>query len=240
MLSVVIRVDEGQRVKDRGGRSWRQIAMEAWGTDILEERSFLALILSRLFVLMASSMLLQLGVLYLAQTFALAQSEIAVPQTVVVGIAAVGNVLAVVPAARLSDRVGRKRVIYLSCLLGAIGMSIVALAPSILVSYIGVAFYAVASGMFLAVDWALMTDIIPKASSGRFMGMSNVATASAGILALGLGGVLLDVVNGALGYGSGPRAAFVLAVLLYGVGAVFLRPVDERRREEPVAAVAAA
>jgi MFS family permease len=238
MLSVVIRVNEGSRVRDRAGRSWRQIALEAWGTDILRERSFLSLILSRLFVLMASSMLLQLGVLYLAQTFALTQDQLGIPQTVVVGIAAVGNILAVVPAARLSDRIGRKRVIYASCLLGAIGMSIVATAPSVLVSYVGVAFYAVASGMFLAVDWALMTDIIPKASSGRFMGMSNVATASAGILALGLGGILLDVVNGLLGYGAGPRAAFILAVLLYGVGAIFLHPVDERRREDPLPAVA--
>src|ERR1700674_4395727 len=134
MLGVVIRVDEGRRVKDRAGRWWRQIALEAWGTDILRERSFLSLILSRLFVLMASSMLLQLGVLYLAQTFALGQNEIAIPQTVVVAIAAIGNILAVVPAARLSDRIGRKRVIYASCLLGAIGMSIVAAAPSVLVS----------------------------------------------------------------------------------------------------------
>jgi MFS family permease len=240
MLSVVIRVDEGKRVKDRAGRTWREIAMEAWGTDILRERSFLSLILSRLFVLMASSMLLQLGVLYLAQTFALKQDEIAIPQGVVVAIAAIGNIVAVVPAARLSDRIGRKRVIYASCALGAVGMSIVAAAPSVTVAYLGIAFYAVASGMFLAVDWALMTDIIPKASSGRFMGMSNVATASAGILALGLGGVLLDVVNRLLGYGTGPRAAFVLAVVLYGVGAFFLRPVDERRREEPASVGATA
>ena len=28
----------------------------------------------------------------------------------------------------------------------------------------------------LAVDWALMTDIIPKAATGRYMGLSNVAT----------------------------------------------------------------
>ena len=118
MLSVVIRVDEGHRVKDRAGRPWREIAMEAWGTDILEEHSFLSLIVSRLFVLMASSMLLQLGVLYLAQTFSLEQNEIAIPQTTVVVIAALGNIIAVVPAARLSDRIGRKRVIYASCALG--------------------------------------------------------------------------------------------------------------------------
>ena len=46
-------------------------------------------------------------------------------------------------------------------------------------------------GSFLAVDWALITEIIPKASSGRYMGISNVATASSGVLALILSGFLV-------------------------------------------------
>ena len=55
---------------------------------------------------------------------------------------------------------------------------------------------AARQGMFLAVDWALMTDIIPKASSGRYMGMTNVATASSGVLAVAIGGTLMDLVGG--------------------------------------------
>ena len=38
-----------------------------------------------------------------------------------------------------------------------------------------------------------MTDIIPKASSGRYMGLSNVATASAGVLAVAIGGTVIDL-----------------------------------------------
>ena len=38
----------------------------------------------------------------------------------------------------------------------------------------------------------------------------------------------MDVVGG----GAGPRAALWLAVVLFGVGALLLRPVDERRRED--------
>jgi MFS family permease len=77
-----------------------------------------------------------------------------------------------------------------------------------------------------------MTDIIPKASSGRYMGLSNVATASAGVLALAVGGTLMDVVGGPTLDGSGPRAALWLAVVLMGVGALLLWPVDERRRDD--------
>jgi MFS family permease len=73
-----------------------------------------------------------------------------------------------------------------------------------------------------------MTDIIPKASSGRYMGLSNVATASAGVLAVATGGTLMDLVGGPFG----PRAALWLGVALFGLGALLLRPVDERRRED--------
>jgi MFS family permease len=88
--------------------------------------------------------------------------------------------------------------------------------------------------MFLAVDWALMTDIIPKASSGRYMGISNVATASAGVLAIAIGGGLI---MDRFALATGPRAAMVFGAVSYGIGALLLWPVREKRREdeEPVA-----
>jgi hypothetical protein len=75
------------------------------------------------------------------------------------------------------------------------------------------------------------------------MGISNVATATAGIFSLLAGGKLMDFVNGVAGYGSGPRAAFLLAVAFFVIGALLLRPVVEPRTRrdaplspEPVAA----
>jgi MFS family permease len=88
----------------------------------------------------------------------------------------------------------------------------------------------VAAGAFLAVDWALMTDIIPKATSGRYMGISNVVTAAAGPLALGIGGIAMDRI-GAFDFALGPRVAYAFAVVYYIIGALLLRPVDARRRE---------
>ena len=119
-------------------------------------------------------------------------------------------------------------------------MAIVALAPVMAIVIAGAALFGAGSGMFLAVDWALMTDIIPKASSGRYMGISNVATATAGIFSLLTGGKLMDVVNKIGAYGDGPRAAFLLAVAYFVVGAILLRPVVEprSRRGDPVASTA--
>ena len=236
MLSVVIRVREGRAPRDRAGRSWVSVAAEAWGTDILQERSFLFLVASRLAVLMAGGALTNLAIFYLSRSQGMTQEEAGGSFTLLVGLVAIGTLITIVPAARISDRVGRKKVIYVSCAVGAVGMALVAGAPSFPLALLGAVTYGLSAGIFLAVDWALMTDIIPKAAAGRYMGLSNVATASAGVLAIAVGGTLMDVIGG----GDGPRAALWMAVALFGIGALLLVPVDERRRELEVSAPAVA
>jgi len=231
-IGTILWVREGRAAKDRAGRSWRSVAAEAWGTDVFRERSFVWLVGSRLLFLMGVSLIYNLSVIYLERSMILNPDEqkFWIPVTsVVIG----GSILAsTIPAARLSDRFGRKPVIYTACGMGALGMAVLALAPGVLVAEAGILLVAVGAGAFLAVDWALMTDIIPKASSGRYMGMSNVATASAGAFALILGGPLVDIIGGVEETGAGPRAAVAVGVLLFLSAAALLRPVDERRRED--------
>ena len=237
MLGVFVSVNEGTRVKSRGGRSWFSIAREAWGTDILRERSFLWLVSSRLFILTAASLYPVLSTFYLAQVFGLGARETGDTKILFLGVVATCLTIAVVPAARLSDRLGRKRIIYVSCGVGATGLALGAVAPILPVALLGAAMFALSAGAFLAVDWALMSDIVPKASTGRYMGISNVATASAGTVALALGGAgVMDTVNKWLGYGAGPRAALLFGVVCYIIGALLLRPVIEKRREDPLVA----
>ena len=77
-----------------------------------------------------------------------------------------------------------------------------------------------------------MTDIIPKAASGRYMGISNVATAASGVVAIAVAlKVVMDTVTVAVDPGTGPRAAMLVGVACYGIGALLLRPVRERRDE---------
>jgi Na+/melibiose symporter-like transporter len=174
MLSVALGVREGRAAKDRAGRSWAAVAREAWGTDLLHERSFLWLVGSRLFVLIGSLMLLQLGVFYVVRSLGLAdKSDAGQVFLMVSGLVAAMVLLTVVPAARASDRLGRKPVIYAACGVGALALSIIAVAPSMSLVLVGAGLLGVSTGSFLAVDWALMTDIIPKASSGRFMGSAT-------------------------------------------------------------------
>ena len=73
-----------------------------------------------------------------------------------------------------------------------------------------------------------MTDIIPKAASGRYMGLSNVATQSSTTIAVIIGGLLLDVIaRMALGPGTGARVILVVGVGYFVLGALALRAVIE-------------
>jgi len=248
MIPLVLFLDEGRQAPDRGGRSWRQIALSAWGTDILRERSYVWLLVSRLFFLMAPGTLTFLGLYYLVQTFGYAEAEsggLLLLLTVVLGVT---TGLTTLPAARLSDRIGRKRTIFIAIAFAMVGMAGVALAPGFQLMVVAVIPVGMASGTFLAVDWALMTDIIPKATTGRYMGISNVATAVSGPLGQLIAGFLVaglvfaglppdlrgvpDSGPSSAFYALAPRIAMGLTLIFLIISAFALRHVDEHRRDD--------
>jgi MFS family permease len=234
MIGTVAFVREGKAAKPRNGRSWASIARSAWGLDILQERSFVFLVLSRLLFLAGTNVLLGFYILFLNRSLGFddAQKETWVP--IITGTVAVFTALTTIPSGILSNRVGRKPTIYLACTIGTAGLATIATAPAIEVVLVGATLVGMATGTFLAVDWALMTDIIPKASSGRFMGISNLAVALAGPTAGLLAGPIIDLVGGVAETGEGPRAALLAGSLLYLAAAALLRPVDPRPREQRI------
>ncbi len=240
-VATVISVDEGRRAKDRGGRPWREIAFETWGTDVLRERSFVFLVASRLFVLAGVSMFTREADLYLNYALGFSADERGFWIKVATLVLGLSVVVVCLPAARLSDRLGRKTLIFAACAIGALGSAIVLFAPGIPVAIGGGVVIGVAAGIFVSVDWALMSDIIPKAESGRYMGLSNVATGMAGTVAVVSAGATVFLITRALGeefLGPATRLGFLIAIGFFGLGALLLRPVDPRRREDDPAALA--
>ena len=169
------------------------------------------LLVSRLLFLVGGSLLVNFVVIYLARAYGMSQAEANAMYVAILIVVVAANVVAILPASRLSDRIGRKPLIFAACAGGAVGTAIIALTPSIPIAFVGAALFGAANGSFLAVDWALMTDIIPRASAGRYMGMSNVATGSAGPdRRIAVGGVVLDLVTSAGNEPLSPRVVFIL------------------------------
>jgi len=240
MLSVVVGVGKGMPPKPREGKSWFAIARETWGTDILRERSYVWLVASRLFFMTAGGILFAYVVIYLKNVFGYDESGAGAVNAAMLIAVAIATLLVVVPISRLSDRIGRKPVIYVACVVGAVGAGLVSVAPHVAVAIVGAGLFGMSAGIFLSVDWALMTDIIPRASAGRYMGLSNVATGSAPLFAAAFGGVVLDVTAQLGGDALAPRVTYFAAVFLYGISALLLRPVVEPRRRAGSAAPPAA
>lgn len=239
-IGTVVFVREGRQAKARDGRSWWSIAREAWGTDILRERSYTWLLASRFFVMAGGAFLANWAIIWMERALGFGADEKATWVTAILGATAVATALATIPAAKASDRVGRKPVIWAACAIGAVGVATFAFAPAIEVALVGGLLVGIGSGMFLAVDWALLSELVPKASSGRYMGMSNLATALQGVIAVLCGGLVLDIVaSGFLGVeadvAASARWAIGIGVLFYAAGALLLAPVrePERRRTAP-------
>ncbi|MDL2335920.1 MAG: MFS transporter, partial [Chloroflexota bacterium] len=247
MIPLVLFIREGRAAPSREGRSWPRIALSAWGTDILRERNYVWLLVSRLFFLMGPTLPLSLGVFYLRQSLGSSDELAAVQIFIIAAVVGVTTGLATLPAARLSDRYGRKTMIYAGIAIGILGNIGVALAPSFEVALGALVFVGVSSGSFLAVDWALMTDIIPKATTGRYMGISAVATGLSGPLGRFIANPLLTVliiVGLAAGmnpatdasqssfYALGPRLVILLGVVFFVISAWALRRVNPARRED--------
>ena len=114
-------------------------------------------------------------------------ARIAADLTITVG---AGLIVVVYFAARLSDRVGRKPVLYASGAIGSAGIVLLFFAksyPQILASG---ALIGIAMGAFLGTGWALATDMVAKGEEARYLGLTNLAMAGGSALARLLGPVI--------------------------------------------------
>ncbi len=102
--------------------------------------------------------------------------------------------LLVFPAGWLSDRFGRLRLNLFSGALASLGILLLILVKDVTALYLFGAIIGMATGIFLSVNWALATDLIPLEEAGKYLGLSNLATAGASA-ASRLGGPFIDGLN---------------------------------------------
>ena len=74
-LVLIARVHDGPASRGRGSRSWSTIARSAWGRDILAQRSFLWLVVSRLFFLAGTGTIIRFALLYLERSMRMTPAE---------------------------------------------------------------------------------------------------------------------------------------------------------------------
>jgi MFS family permease len=79
----------------------------------------------------------------------------------------------------------------------------------------------------MSTNWALANDMAPKGDAGKYMGLTNLATAGSAAIAR-LEGPMTDTLNNAApGEWWGWTALFIISALLMMVSALFLRKIPE-------------
>ena len=146
-------------------------------------------------------------------------------------------------AGALSDRFGRKRMVYISgafmALVGALFVAVQFSAPALLVivTFIGAAIFGLGYGAYVSVDWALVTDVLPDEKNyARDMGIWNVALTLPQVLAYLIGAftIVAFSVGGIFAISGQPNfgytTLFILLVIYAVIGTVTVRNIRGVKR----------
>ena len=143
--------------------------------------------------------------------------------------------LAVYPFGKLSDQIGRKKVILASSLVASGGVFALLLATSSLHVLLIGSVLGASAGAFLSASWAMATDMVSSGRTAQQMGITNAAAVGGTALAklAGPGVDLLNRIETDLGY------TILLAAcgLLFIIGAMLLLPVQSNSVAMPHPAV---
>ncbi|MDP3047025.1 MAG: MFS transporter, partial [Chloroflexota bacterium] len=201
----------------------------AFLSSLFCSRDFSLWLISRLFILLGSNLVRNYALYFLTDVLRLPNPAAEVGN--LLAIIAVAIAIVVYPAGALSDRWGRKPLVILSGALGAAGALLMVTASSLEMVLIDGGIIGVSIGIFLSVNWAWGADLIPSGDSGRFLGISNIATAGSGVVA-GLGGLILDYFN-AQSVNMGYPVLFGSAAVCYVLGTLVVLGVRDVRVSRP-------
>lgn len=204
-----------------GQRHERSVRRPTASLSALADRDFLIAFLSRLLVQTAVS----LNVLYLL--FFLGQ-ETGIntvfpdlrPAAVLGGLLTLSTTLSVIAGltgGRMSDRIGRRRILTFSgALLLAVGTFVMVVWPTWPGPVMAQAILGLGIGLYAITEMALIAEVLPAPDqAGRDMGLMNVAVTGSQILGPAAGLIALE-------WGSGLRTIYLMGAVLALVGAFLI------------------
>jgi Na+/melibiose symporter-like transporter len=150
-------------------------------------------------------------------------------------LATIGVTLTVLvfPAGYLSDRFGRLRLNKFSGALAGLGIFLLLFVNSVGRLYLIGGLIGMATGIFLSVNWALATDLVPLEAAGKYLGLTNLATAGAAA-ASRAAGPLIDGLNALYpGRYLGYPVLFILTSTVPVLGVLVLRQIRVKGQNEP-------
>lgn len=200
----------------------------AWvgiGSSAREQTGFIWWVINRLLFLAAVGSIQGFAQYFLRDVLHIPNA--ASMTTVLLAVVALFLVPSALGGGYLADRLGRRRLVGLAGLIAAAGTFLLLFATSIPLVLVSGCIIGLGTGTFMASNWALGTDLVPSQQAGRYLGISNLAGAGAGIVGAGIGGPMADFFN-TISPGLGYLVIFAIYGALFVLSTLSLSQVHTR------------
>ncbi|MFN2149090.1 MAG: MFS transporter [Anaerolineales bacterium] len=172
------------------------VYLGAWvgiGEAASQHKSFIWWVINRLLFLAAIGSIQGFAQFYIADV--LHAEEPATVTTLLLAVVALFLIPSALGGGYLADRIGRRVLVGFAGLACTLGTCVLLISPTLTAVIVGGCILGLGAGTFMATSWALGTDLAPAGEAGRYLGISNLAGAGAGIVGAGIGGPLADFFN---------------------------------------------
>ena len=180
------------------------------GQDAHQHKPFIWWVINRLLFLAAVGSIQGFAQYFLSDVIRI--SDAARQTTYLLGAVALFLLPSAIGGGFIADKIGRKRLVGISGLIAACGTLLLIFASDMSLVIVSGCIIGLGTGTFMATNWALGTDLAPKDQAGKFLGISNLAGAGAGIIGAGIGGPMADFFNALQ-----PGLGYLVIVALYGL-----------------------
>ena len=191
--------------------------------------SFQWWVINRLLFLAAVTSIQGFAPYFLMSTFNISREAAIDLSANLMMVAGIFTLLSALPSGWLSDKVGHRILVVISGLIGASGTGILLLTaryPQMELIYLSGCMIGLATGLFMTTNWALGTTLVPDDKAGRYLGISNLAGAGAGMVGAGIGGPIADLLN-RLSPGSGYFVLFFCYAVLFLLSSVIVTRIKQ-------------
>lgn len=167
------------------------ILRKSFRIDVKANPDFIRFVLSRLFFIIPLTAFQAFGLYFFRDYLGVANPAAVMGNfTLFSSLCMIGMVY---PAGFLSDRFGRRPIALTSGLIAALGIGLLFFRSYEFI-LIAAILMGIGFGGLWASNWALATDVVPKDEAGKYMGLTNLASAGGSALAR-LQGPMIDYFN---------------------------------------------
>lgn len=226
-ITLIFTKEHHVEVAPRAKTDWKALWKQVFNFKVEGDKAYWQLILSRFFYLVGIYGFQSFAQYFIRDKFS-DQDPIVFTQFVMGAFVVVLIIFSLISGYH-SDKGGRKRWQFASALIGAAGavLLIFANTPAQLIIYGSI--MGVGLGIFLSVNWALANQMAPKGDFGKYVGLTNIATAGSAAVAR-LEGPMIDYFNNSVpGQWWGWTVLFAVSAVLMLASALVIWKLNESK-----------